>query len=108
MQIDFHVPNSKQGTIVLCDTFLPFQSNEVSVLSSMWMKEYQDIPVSKFNQYKDMQLTSILVGKKPIYCVVEAESIVNHCLLIPYQAPSCFFLLIKDPMQWSNEFHNIK
>jgi len=74
----------------------------------MWMKEYHDIPISKFSQYKSMQLTSLLVGQKPIYRVVEAESIVNHCLLIPYHAPSCFFLLKKDPIQWSNEFHNIK
>ena len=42
-----------------------------------------------------MQLTTILSGEKLIYRVVEAESIVNHCLLIPYHAPSCFFLLIK-------------
>ena len=85
-----------------------FQSHKQTVLLSMWMKEYQDVPESKFNQHKTMSLSSILVGTKPIYRVVEAESIVNHCLLIPYYASSCFYLLIKDATEWANEFHQIK
>ena len=84
-----------------------FQSNKTLVLSSMWMKEYYDVPVSRFNEYKTLQLTSPLEGEKPLYCIVEADSIVKHCLLIPYHAPSSFFLLIKDPIEWSKEFHSI-
>ena len=66
----------------------------------MWMKEYHDIPVARFNEYKTMQTISPIEGHKPIYCIVEAESIVNrHCLLILFHASSCFWLLIKDPKE---------
>jgi hypothetical protein len=84
-----------------------FQSNKISVLSSMWMKEYYDVPVSRFNEYKTLQVTSPMENHKPVYCIVEADSIVKHCLLIPYHVSSCFFLLIKDPSEWSKEFYSI-
>ena len=84
-----------------------FKSKQLSVLSSMWMKEYHDVPESRFDKYKNMQLASLVAGRKPIYCIVEAESIVKHCLLIPYCGSSCFFLLIRDPIEWSDEFYTM-
>lgn len=84
-----------------------YQSDKLSVLSSIWMKEYQDLPVARFKEYKTMQPAFPLVGKKPIYCIIEAESVVKHCLLIPYHAESCYSLLIKDVVKWAEEFHQI-
>jgi len=73
----------------------------------MWMKEYKDMPSSKFELYKNMHINHIIKGVYPIYRIVEAESIISHCLLIPYHKESCYYILIKDPMHWSDEFYHI-
>lgn len=84
-----------------------FQSDKQSNLSTIWMKEYVNISNSKFNHHKFMNKTNLLIGTEPKYCIVEAETIVKHCLLIPYCIPSCFYILIKDPSLWSDLFHTI-
>ncbi|HEY9299394.1 MAG TPA: hypothetical protein VIQ31_24145, partial [Phormidium sp.] len=68
-----------------------FRSEESLVLSTMWMKEYLDINENLFTEYKNMDSTSIIQGEKPIFRVIEAESIHSHCLLLPYHPSSCFY-----------------
>lgn len=82
-----------------------FRSEVMSVLSTMWMKEYMDVNENLFTEYKNMDSSSIITGNKPIFRVIEAESIHSHCLLLPYHQSSCFYIEINDSQTWANEFH---
>ena len=84
-----------------------FQSAKQSILSTIWMKEYKDIPETCFSQYKEMKTTKLMIGERPIYCVIDVSSVHAHCLLIPHHHNTCFFLLISNPNTWANEFHCI-
>ena len=61
-----------------------------------------------YHQYKTLKLCNILVGKQPKCQIVEATTIVKQCLLIPYHAARCHYILIKIPADWSNKLHNLK
>lgn len=79
----------------------------MSVLSYIWMLEYEDVPVELFSTYKTYQKEDMNAGLKPIYRVVKHKSIHSHCLLIPFDETSTFVLQIKHPNEWANEFLNI-
>ena len=101
----FHFEGKEQ---LYCNVHLcQFQSDKLSVLASMWMKEYKDVLGLKFELYKNMHIDYIIKGFNPIYRIIEAESIISHCLLISYHKESCYFILIKNSMQWSDEFYHI-
>jgi len=70
------------------------------------MKEYQGIPVSSFSTYRNNQQVDV-DAVDPIYCVVSLESIISHCLLVPYKKSLCFMLEIIHPNQWPDEFLEI-
>ena len=83
------------------------RSQYISVLTDLWMKMYDDIPISEFNKYRDCDIDNCMTGNKPSFTVIEMEAIESHCLLVPYQKNSCFFIKVKKPELWPDEFHEI-
>lgn len=84
-----------------------YQYAQQLVLSTMWLKEYENVPTTMFNHFREMDETTLIIGHNPIYQVVKMNTVHSHCLLVPYHSLSCFFLLISNPNTWANEFHHI-
>ena len=101
LQMFFQIENN---SVLYCVIHSCHYKNEKSsVLSRIWMKEYDGVAVSNFSNYKSDYLT-ISSDTNPLFRVVECDSIHSHTLLMPFKHQSWFVLQIIHPTKWANEF----
>ena len=72
----------------------------------MWMKEYEGLPISSFSLYKGAEYL-FPTKTKPVFRVVECESIDSHCLLMPFKKDSVYTLQIIHTSKWADVFLDI-
>jgi hypothetical protein len=73
-----------------------YRNDKSSVLSIIWMKEFYETTVSDFPSYKYNEV-HMASSNKPLYHVVQCDSIHSHCLLLPFKKQSCLILQIIHP-----------
>ena len=83
-----------------------YKNEQASVLSVMWMKEYEGLPISSFSLYKGAEYL-FPTNTKLVYRVVKCESIDSHCLLMLFKKNSVYALQIIHTTKWANAFLDI-
>ena len=84
-----------------------YRNEKLSVLSSIWMKEYIGIPVSSFSTYRHCTCWKNSNNLVPVYRIVECNAIHSNCLLIPHHSSNCYVIYILHPDKWADEFFPI-
>jgi len=76
------------------------------VLTYRWQLEYQNIKISRHQneQYQDIDNSLKLI---PVYHKVSIESLQKHCLMIPFETKSQFWMEVIDQELWANAFSDV-
>jgi len=81
-----------------------YKSKDISVLGTMWIKEYKDKTLSSFLSGKLIDDTDHLNAMQPYLRIIKCKAIYSQCMLIPYQATSCIVIKLNHPTDWPEEF----
>ena len=84
-------------TIYCVIHFCHYKSKDISVLGTMWIKEYKDKTLSTFPSVKRIDDTDHLNAMQPYLQIIKCEAIYSQCILIPYQATLCIVIKLKHP-----------
>ena len=79
---------------------------KTSVLTYRWQMEYMNIKTSKNSneQYMDMDDTLQLI---PVYHKVAIDAIQKHCLMIPFETNSQFWMEVIEQDTWALAFSDV-
>lgn len=84
-----------------------YKHKQLSVLSVLWMKEFNNLKKPKFTNMEIEQHCQGNTQNEPKYQIVECDAIQDHCLLIPYHKSNIYFIHIIHPDKWADKFHPI-
>ena len=83
------------------------QHHKLLVLTYVWTKQYVGEKIKKLSKLKPYKEFKFGKDKKPLYQIIEIDSIHSHCLLLPLDDTGVQVLQVINTNKWADAFYKI-